>query len=151
MPAGDLITVTDDRYEVELRGWLAGAKGTTDWWVRDLAGYGEVEVVDQDVPNQGPVDGTTPTVDRVAPPLIVITLLCSEVDAAGAEPTKAAVQAAFTAGATEELHLNVPGDGHVYLVGRARGVKFQRTNVGVGQLIATAQFLATDPTIYEVT
>lgn len=151
MPAGDLLPTSGENYAAEARGLLiaAGGFGDADWWIRDIAGFGDVDVADQDVDNPI-VDGTNATVDKVTAPLIVLSVMCATGLTSTAELAAVDLADAFTAGVDAPLHLYVPGRGKVYLTGRYRGAKITSRQTG-GSFQAVAQFLATDPTIHEVT
>lgn len=148
MPAGDLLPTSGEDYAAEARGLLIAKNfGGADWWIRELSGLGDVDVADQDIDNPL-VDGAIGTVDKVAAPLIVVSVMCATGLASTAELAAADLADAFTAGTDDELHLYVPGRGHVYLNGRYRGARVTNRQTG-GAFQAIAQFLATDPTIYE--
>lgn len=149
MPAGDLLPTSGEDYAAEARGLLIAARGfgDADWWIRDLSGFGDADVADQDVDNPL-VDGTNATADKVSAPLIVLSVMCATGATSDAELAAADLTEAFTAGTDDVLHLYVPGRGHVYMNGRYRGAKVTSRQTG-GAFQAVAQFLATDPTIYE--
>lgn len=144
MPAGDLLPSTDDTYAVECNGHLIADAGfgSAVFFVKDLAGVGDYEVRDHDV-QFGLVDGVRATTDTNAGPLIVVTAQCNTGAPGTAEAAYAAMAADWKASSTDtELHLMVPGLGHISYDGRTRGTVCRRVNPGVGYFMVTARFQA---------
>lgn len=147
MPAGDLLPTSGEHFALELRGFLA-AEGET-WQFRDIAGLGDAVVRSQDTA-LALADGVVAATDTLDAVALVFTLVCNTGLASTAEVAYLDVAGAFTAGGEEELHLYVPGIGHVYFVGRARGSVARRVSVPSGVMLAQCTFLATSPTMVEV-
>lgn len=149
MPAGDMLPDdTATEYAIEVNGWLAAADGfgDADFAVFSIDGLGGAEVEGQDIPwSLG--DGSRATVDVNRSPLLAFGIRCKTGTVGTAETALRLAQTAWKAQAEDvELHIRIPGFGHVYYVGRTRGLNPVRVFPAGGIFTATVSFLATDPT-----
>jgi len=154
MAAGDLLTTVP--WSHELNGYVVG--DGDPWAVVDVIGWVGEDVQSQDQPFDL-VAGAAAGVDTVGSRVITLNLdfvlppeiVTAEEAEAAAMVAGAELVAAFTAGEDVELHAILPGLGHVYLTGRARGAKETTvTEAAWGELVMQATFVATDPTIVSV-
>lgn len=144
MAAGDDLPTSGEEYAAEARGLLIAKDfGDAVWYIRDLSGLGDNDVDNQDVDNPR-IAGTNGTVDKDTAPLLVLSLMCKTGLTSTAELAVVDLTTAFKAGDDDELHLYVPGRGHLAYDGRYRGSKVTSRKPG-GVFQAVAQFLATTP------
>lgn len=152
MAAGDLLPTSGEQYAIEVRGFLAADAGFggADWYVKNVDSFGDEIVEDQDT-GLDLTDGVVAATDTLGAVPLIFTLACGTGSASTAELAYLDVKAAFTKGTDEELHMYVPGVGHVYFVGRCRGSSPKRVFMAGGVMWAQVTFLATDPTMNVVT
>lgn len=150
MPAGDLIEArpSTDWPLVELRATLMG-KGT-GYLIGPpgIRGLG-VKVKDADI-DLAHDRGDHAAEDYEGPLQITVPLLIgsNESTAADAASGFVAMRAVWTASASDlELHLQLPGWGHIYVTGRPRGLDDDLVELEGGVVAALAHFKANDPTI----
>ena len=137
---GELIT---SEGQVELQGLLLGVYGES-WLTGPPGGLLSIGAKTNDV-DLGHADGVYAGPDFVEAKLITVPL-------AFVPSVRAAVMQAFTPGSVDvELHMSIPNWGHVWMVGRPRGIAEGNLDLFAGQPAITCLglFLATDPTIYE--
>ena len=147
MAAGDLITAD---WQLELDGYLMGAGQTWDndegpW--TGVVGLGvRAKDAEYDLAD-GDVLGTDTNPARLfTAPLIAHKLTVSDTFQQAED-----LEALWSASATnQELHLQLPGLGHRYLVGRPRGAAIDLALVRTGTVRALVTFKAGDPTLYTV-
>lgn len=150
MPDGDLIT---DDWQVEIRGLLTG-RGTT-WRLgpKRIKGLGIANVKTADVDLDGQ-DGTFGSPDYRGTRVLFVDYVINAATVDAAYDAFATLAAAWVpATANIQLHMRLPGFGHIYFTGRPRGLEDQsedRRLLG-GVLPCVAEFHALDPTIYTVT
>lgn len=144
MPAGDLLPTSGEAFAVEARGFLAYTGET--WDIREIAGFGDVIVKQQDT-SLDLSDGVVAATDSLDAVPLVFTLRCATGSASTAELAYLDVAEAFAPGPGDVLHMWVPGIGHVSFSGRYRGAVARRVSVPGGVMLAQATFLATDPTM----
>lgn len=149
MPAGDLI---DADWQMECQGYLIGA-GTI--WGNDSAGWTGIfgaTVKTQDTPlplAPGAVAATDSPDVRVI--TAAVTTAHSSNTVAECIEAMQDLEDAFAASPVDvELHLRLDGLGHVYFVGRPRGVVFDVSRLALGEASALCQFVALDPIAYPV-
>lgn len=151
MPDGDMLpTSGDETYASQLIDFLIADDGFggAKWRMRELIGFGDVNVKSQDVP-YSMADGSKATVDFAEDMLIMQTLRCSAGSAFAGEQAWDELRTAWAPTSVDvDLHLWLPYWGHVKVTGRPRGAKLvDRLFMAKGQLRATAAFLATNPEI----
>lgn len=157
MPAGDiiddLVTASYPGYAAECNAYVIaddGAEGA-DWYLRGLDGFGGADIEGRDI-DLSLSPGVRATTDRETAPLLALTVQVNAGSAGAAETALAELTTAWRSlTADTQLHLLIPGRGHVYMVGRPRSVRANRVNPAAGIFTAVASFLATDPTIYDGT
>ncbi len=147
MPAGDLL-VAD--YQLELNGYLAGAG--CDWdntevgWSDPTGG----EVVSNEVP-RSMAAGVVIGFDTSGPIVFTASLWtprCYD-EAEAWELIEELREAWAPSGSTNvELHLQLPGLGHRWLVGRSRGVKPTTERIRQGVAYALATFIGSDGVLH---
>lgn len=137
---------------VELRGVLMGHNQTVRIGPPGVRGLGvTVKSVDTDLAHD---HGDYPAEDFNGPLTLTVPLLFGA--GAGATPSTAwsdywAMRPVWSAGGDEELHLQMPGVGHVYVIGRARGLDEDPIRLKSGLVAALATFKANNPTVYTST
>jgi hypothetical protein len=151
MPDGDMLpTSGDETYASQLVDFLAADDGFggAKWWMKELNGFGDVNVKSQDMP-YALAHGSKATVDLLTDMMIVQTLQCDMGTAVAAEEAWCDLRTAYLpTSADVDLHLWLPWWGHVKLTGRPREAKLvSRLYMAKGKLRATASFLATNPEI----
>lgn len=152
MAAGDLLS--DIVYQHECGGYLVGPG--TPWGVERAKGWLDRVVRSSDTPYDL-VDGASGGTDTEGPKVISLdldhhhhgdgdlgdTLFADLID----------LRNAFPIGPDVELHAVLPALGHVYVVGRCRGIL--NTDIDdpatIGELQPQVIFEALDPTIHQVT
>lgn len=151
MPAGDLLPTSGEQYALEVRGFLAADSGfgSADWWIVQIDGLGDVIVRDQDT-QLDLANGAVAATDTFGAVPLIFTLTCRTGSASTAEEAYADVAAAFAPGGDEELHLWVPGIGHIYYDGRCRGAVPKRQFMAGGVMFAQVTFMALNPIPTEV-
>lgn len=148
MPAGDLI---DADYQVELNGLLTGL--STDYVLAPpgITGLGLAAAKTQDIDPAGQ-DGTVPNADFLAPRVILIPYNLNDHESTKALEDYATLETAFAPRVdTAELHIQLPGLGHFYFVGKPRSLELVLLDLKSGAISAIGEFLATDPTRHAFT
>lgn len=147
MPAGDLL---NEDYQVEIRALLTGAG--TDFLLGEegIGGIGDVEVKALDT-DLGHDDGVYLGRDHNGPRTITVPYLIKKPGdpaAAGTAYYSTLRPAWIKSEATDlELHLQLPGIGHLMAVGRPRGLISDLTKQKFGLIRAFATFYCGDPTL----
>lgn len=148
MPAGDLLAAD---YQVEIRGLLTGDGTDYDLGERGIEGLDELPVDDSgDVPLDEE-DGAHLGQDHTGPRTVTVDYLITVPgDPAGAgalyfEDLRPAW--AKSTSTDLELHLQLPGFGHLMFTGRPRGLLADLTRQKHGLIRAFATFHCGDPTI----
>lgn len=151
MPDGDMLpTSGDEMYASQLGDYLIadGGFGGAVWWMRQIEGFGDVNVKSQDMP-YSLADGSKATVDLLEDMMIMQTVRCSTGSAVTGEQAWYDLRTAWLPSTADvDLHLWLPWWGHVKVTGRPRGAKLvDRLFMARGELRATVAFLATNPEI----
>lgn len=147
MPAGDLIT---GDYQVELRGNLYGATTGVDIDVAGIKGLGTPSPKTSDSSYDGQ-DGSAAAPDFLDVRVITIPFVVTAVGDAGTGMGGLDFindgWAPARDGVDQELHIQLPGIGHVYFIGRPRGVDDDLALLPKGSIVrAITRFDAIDPT-----
>lgn len=141
--AGELIT-TD--YQLELRGLLMGAGTIFDNGAGGWGGLGVPSPKTADVElEQG--DGVYPGRDYTPARMLTFPLAWGGTDPATAMDRFRTLCDAWETERTDELelHMQLPGWGHFYVIGRPRGLAEDLSRLKSGEGAAMASFLATSP------
>lgn len=146
MSAGDLI-VAD--FQVELRASLFGATTGIDIDVAGIKGLGTPAPKTSDSSYDGQ-DGSAAAPDFLDIRVITIPLVVTAVGDAGTGMSGLDVindaWAPARDGVDQELHLQLPGIGHVFFIGRPRGVDDDLALLPKGSIVrALTRFDAIDP------
>lgn len=147
MPAGDLLTAD---YQVEIRGLLTGVG--TNFLIGDegISGLGDVDVKSSDT-DLAHADGVYLGRDHNGPRTITVPYLIrkpGDPATAGSLFYGTLRPAWIKSEATDlELHLRLPGVGHLKAVGRPRGLVSDLTRQKFGLIRAFATFYCGDPTL----
>lgn len=147
MPAGDLIT---EDWQAELRATLTGKGTLYGFDEQGITGLG-VTVKSSDLPRQhaaGSYRGRDYADDHIVTIPYVISVNtgtdAEKAEAAGAAWVDLTELWAPSESTDEELHLQLPGIGHVFFTGRPRGLVDDLRLLRVGVVRALATFFA-DP------
>lgn len=147
MPAGDLLT---DDYQVELRGLLMGVGTIYQIGEEGIDGLGnpKAKTADADLDGQHGAFGSPDYMDvRV----ILIPLTILEDSAADAFNALKLLSIAWEPVVEDvQLHLQLPGWGHIYFLGRPRSLDADTRYVKAGEVACIAEFHALDPEAIEV-
>ena len=144
------MAVTAD-WQVELNGLLTGT-GTVYRLGPDrisgLFGVPPAKTRDVDLVGQ---DGAIGSADFMGPRIVIVAYVIVTADVGAALSACSTLSAAWEPGASDiQLHVQLPGLGHKYLVGRPRGLEVvmsDRRLLG-GVLPAMGEFHALDPTLH---
>lgn len=150
MPAGDLISAD---YQAELNGLLMGTGTEIQFGEGAIGGLGVPQVKTSDSPYDGQ-DGSAGAPDFLDVRVVTLPLL---VVPASRDPGDAGllwtgIELAWAPardGVNVELHFQLPGWGHLFLIGRARGATLDASDLKSGVLEALCRFDALDPTLYD--
>lgn len=143
MPAGDLLTAD---YQAELQGLLIGAGTQLEIIPPGITGLAKPAPKTADVPlDEAP--GSYGSPDQPADRPITISFAINGTDAADAMGLLDDVNDAWAETAADvELHLQLPGWGHVFYEGRPRGVLEVLEHLHTGVIYCLGTFVALDPT-----
>jgi len=146
MPAGDLIT---GDYQVELGSVLIGMTGR---WIAPpgVAGLGVPTPKSADVDLQQAA-GAYGSPDWAAQRTVTVPVLIDGTTGAGAYALFAPMVAAWSPSTIDvELHLQLPGFGHVKLIGRPRGLSEDLSLLPEGIINCLATFVGLKPALVAV-
>lgn len=148
MPAGDLITA---EWQVEIRGLLTGSGTVYRLGRQRISGLGRPPVKTSDVELDGQWGSYAARDDQFGPRILIVDYVINEPTLADAMTSFDTLKTAWTAGGDVELHFQLPGWGHRYVIGRTRGLEedFADPRVLSGVLPVIAEFHALDPVIYQ--
>lgn len=145
MPPGDLIT---DDYQAELNGVLMGAGTNYDFGpagISGLLGIPKAKTADVDFDHK---DGSRPSPDFMGVRTVLLHLNVEGIDPEDAFANFALLAIAWEPqgdSALVELHVQLPGIGHVYLNGRPSSLEEDVAAMKSGHLTAIGEFRALDP------
>lgn len=144
MPAGDLVT---DDYHLEVQGLLHGPT-TRFHWTGPWTGLGLPAPKTNDV-DLDDADGSYPGRDRLTSRVLTFPVGFGGTTPAAVMDDLRTLSEAWTTVAVGqvELHAQLPGWGHFYVVGRPRGLVEDLTNLKGGEGLALLTFHALDPEI----
>jgi hypothetical protein len=143
MPAGDLIEADD---QLELRGVLMGAG--TDWIITPpgVQGLG-ITVKSQDVDREHAA-GVYSGRDYAGPRVLTFPMATTQDTAAEAGEAYVDLLEVWAGSETDlELHLRLPGFGHMSFLGRPRGLVENLNGLHGGAVEVLATFFCGTPTI----
>ncbi len=144
MPAGDLITAAGDVLAAELQGVLVGGTGAVIA-PPGIGGVGEPTPKSQDVALNH-ADGAYGGPDYRSPKVITVPILIEEPTAAAAMAVFDTLMTAWAPTTTDvELHLRLPGWGHVKYLGRPRGLAEDFSLMPEGVINCMGTFVALSP------
>lgn len=144
--AGELV---EQDFHLELRGYLHGPGTAIDYGADGWGGLSTVVVKTSDFTLEQ-ADGDYPGRDYLASKLLTFPLVWGGGTPAEAMDTLADLTDVWGPERdTElELHAQLPGWGHFFVIGRPRGLVEDLRNLKSGELAAIATFAALDPTVY---
>lgn len=149
MPAGDLL-VAD--WQIELQGVLTGHGTTYRIGPRRISGLGVPPTKTADTKLDG-ADGSVGSPDHADVRILIVDYVINATTNALAFDALEALSVPWSpVSANVELHVRLPGWGHVMLFGRPRGLEptIDDSRFLAGVLPCIAEFHALDPTIYTV-
>lgn len=143
---GELVT---EPYHLELRGTLHGPGTPYDWGPGGWSGLGLPPTKSQDF-SLDQADGVYAGRDYLAERLLTFPIVWGGISQSDVMYGLGGLLTAWAPSRDEdlELHLGLPGWGHVFFVGRPRGLVEDLSRLKSNEGAAFATFVATDPTIY---
>lgn len=137
-------TPTQD-YQASIDGFLMGTGTAYLFGTNGIDGLGNPPTKTADVPLDGS-DGIYASPDYMDARPLLLHIEILEDTATDAFTNLAALAAAWSPTTTDvELHIQLPGFGHVYYTGRPRGLDDHCEDAPNGRIWCEAEFLATDP------
>lgn len=137
-------TPTQD-YQASIDGFLMGTGTAYVFGTGGIDGLGNPPAKTADVPLDG-TDGIYASPDYMdARTLLMHLEILEDTDAEAFDALKLLKIAWFPVTADVELHIQLPGWGHIYYIGRPRALDDHCEDAPNGRIWCEAEFLATDP------
>lgn len=138
-----------ENYQASIRGVLMGVDTDFIFGEAGISGLGNPRSKTADVQLDGQ-DGTYASPEYMDVRTVLVPLEISEATEAAAWNALKALKIAWMPSTSDlELHLQLPGWGHIYYLGRPRGLDDDCRNALEGCISCIGEFVATDPHAYD--
>jgi hypothetical protein len=132
-------------YQASISGLLMGAGTAYEFGTAGISGLGNPKAKTADVPLDM-ADGAFGAPDYLDVRTLLLHLEIMEADAGAAFDALATLATAWRPTTADiDLHIQLPGWGHIYYVGRPRSLDDDCTLVRSGLITAIGEFVALDP------